>query len=380
MVIKGVAIVSKGIENISALEVKELINTKTVVKETCVTFDCKSYEDLCLLCYKAQSVNKILCIFSNFKFKELNDIKKEIDKIDFSKWLDKDKSFRVSCKIIENNISSQEINSEVGAFVIHAIKKKNNYNQKVDLDNPDLIFFVYIFKDNCYLGIDFADFSLHKRSYKIFNHPRSLRGTIAYSLVRIADLDKKQLLIDPFCGSGEIPIEAALFLSGFPINFFNKEKFAFLKLDLSINYEEFFKKIEANVKADKLNVIGYDEKWLYLNSAKKNSKIAGINKLISLSRLESEWIDTKFDKASVDKIITKPPMITTHINPKSVQKKYDELFYHAEFVLKEKGLVIVITKSTEELKKHAKKYKFKIKDEREVYSGKQILKIIVFSK
>jgi 23S rRNA G2445 N2-methylase RlmL len=375
--IKGVAIVSKGIEQIAALEIKELIGVKTIVEESCVLFDC-SYEDLCLLCYKAQSVNKILLLFSSFK--EIDDIKKEVDKIDFSKWLDKDKTFRVSCKVIENKVSSQEINPEVGAFVIDAIKRKKNYEQKVDLDNPDVIFFVYIFKDSCYLGIDFSGFSLHKRSYKIFNHPRSLRGTIAYSLVRMADVDKNQVLIDPFCGSGEIPIEAALFLSGFPVNYFSKEKFAFLKLDLGINYEDFFKKIDGKVKADKLNVTGYDDKWLYLNNAKKNSKIAGINKLISLSRLESEWIDTKFEKCSVDKIVTQPPQISSHVNPKDVEKRYDELFYHAEFVLRENGLVVVISRKTDELKKFAEKYKFKVKEEKEVYSGKGVLKVVVFGK
>jgi len=308
-----------------------------------------------LLCYKAQSVNKILFLFNNFKFKEIEDIKKEVDKIDFSGWLSEDKTFRVSCKVIENEVSSQEINPRVGGFIIDVIKKKKNYKQKVDLDNPDLIFFVYIFKDNCYLGIDFSGFSLHKRSYKIFNHPRSLRGTIAYSLSRMAGIDKKQAVVDPFCGSGEIVIEAALFLSGFPVNYFNKEKFAFLKLDLDIDFDNFFKKIDGEVKADKLNIIGYDDKWLYLNNAKKNAKIAGINKLISLSRLEAEWLDTKFDKGSVDKIITQPPQITSHVNPKDIEKRYDELFYHAEFVLREKGLIVVVSRKTEELKKFAEK-------------------------
>ena len=180
--IRGAAIFSKGVEDVAALEIKELINANSVVKETAVIFDVKSYEDLCLLCYKAQSLNKVLFLFNNFRFKEINDIKKEIDKIDFSQWLDEDKTFRVNCKVIENNVSSQEINTEVGAFIVENVAKNKKYKQKVDLDNPDLIFFVYIFKDNCYLGIDFSGMSLHKRSYKIFNHPRSLRGTIAYSL------------------------------------------------------------------------------------------------------------------------------------------------------------------------------------------------------
>jgi len=378
--LNGAAIVSKGIEDIAALEIKELIGAEASTHETCVLFGIKDYADLCLLCYKGQSVNKILFLFRNFNFKDIKDIKKEVDSIDFSFWLKENKTFRVSSKVIESEFDSQEINTEVGLFVIDSIQKKKNYRLQVNLDNPDVIIFVYVYKDNCYLGIDFAGLSLHKRSYKIFNHPRSLRGTIAYSMVRMAEVDNKEVLVDPFCGAGEIPIEAALFLSGFPINYFNKEKLAFLKLELAIDYGDFFKTIDSKVNMKKLHIIGYDDQWLYLNNAKKNSKIAGINKLMSLSRLESEWLDTKFEKDSVDKIITQPPAITNHSNPKDIRKRYDELFYHAEFVLNEKGLVVVILRKKGELLKYAEKYNFRIKEEREVYSGKEILTIIVFGK
>ena len=84
---KGIAICSKGIEDITALEIKELINSKASIKNSCVTFNIKKLEDLCLLCYKAQSVDKILFLFDNFKFKNIDAIKEKIDKINLKKWL-----------------------------------------------------------------------------------------------------------------------------------------------------------------------------------------------------------------------------------------------------------------------------------------------------
>jgi len=367
---KALAITSEGIEDIASLEIKELINAKSQVKKGCVIFDVKKIEDILLFCYKSQSVNKVLYLLDIFSFKtDLYDkISNSIRKMGLNKWLTKGKSFRVSCKVINSDISSEELNGKVGELIV------NKYNQKVDLDNPDVVFFVYIFGNNCYLGIDFSGFNLHKRSYKIFNHPNSLRGTIAYALVRIAGFKKKEILLDPFMGSGIIPIEAALFCSGFPVNYFNKEKFAFLKLKTA--YKKFFGKEQIDLK--KLNIIGYDSAWLAVNSAKKNAKIAGINKILSLSRLEVEWLDTKYDKETVDKIVTHPPEISRNVNPKDIEKLYNEFFYQAEFVLKKKGLIVLISRRTDELKKAAEKYRFKLKEERDVYSGKEVLKVLVF--
>ena len=164
---KALAITSKGIEDITALEIKELINAKTTEKKGCVVFNAKKPEDLCLLCYKAQSVDKILLLFDSFKIKDnkkfFDELKNKIKKIDFSDWLDKKLTFRVSCKKINSSISTEEICGNAGEFVIDNIKKNRKYRQKVDLNSPNTIFFVYVIDDDCYIGIDFSGTELNKR-------------------------------------------------------------------------------------------------------------------------------------------------------------------------------------------------------------------------
>ncbi len=377
---KALAITSKGIEDISELEIKELIKAKIQIKESCVIFEPKKFDDLCLLCYKAQSIEKILFLFDNFKINNFfDDVKKQIEKINFDRWLDKNKTFRVSSRKIENDpLSNEEICSKTGEFIINHIKKTKKYKQKVDLNNPDIIFFVYIFKNICYLGIDFSGFDLHKRQYRIFQHPNALRATIAYSLLRIAEVKEKETILDPFTGSGTIPIEAALFFSNFPVNHYNKDKFIFLKfLKLDKN---FFENIDKKIKHSEIDINGYDSILGYITSAKKNAKIAGINKELKLSRCDIEWLDTKFKKNSVDKIITYPPQLSKNIDQKITEKIYNELFYQADFILKEKGKIILITKSLDLLKKYAEKYKFILEKQREVYSGKQVFIVVVFGK
>ena len=87
----ALAITSKGLEEITSFEIKELINAKTEIKETGVIFQSKESIDLCTLCYKAQSVNKIIFLFNFFIFKNYNDflkkLKTKIEKINFDNWL-----------------------------------------------------------------------------------------------------------------------------------------------------------------------------------------------------------------------------------------------------------------------------------------------------
>jgi len=378
---KGLAICSKGIEDITGLEIKELINTKTEIKDSCVIFDIKKPEDLCLLCYKAQSVDKILFLLDHF---ELKDLDKKIAKIEFDKWLDKNITFRVSCKKMDNGgISSDEIAGDIGALIIENIQKNKKYKQKVDLDNPDITFLIFINGQKAYFGIDFSGRDLQKREYKLFAHPASLRSTIAYSLLRIAELKQKEVLLDPFCHSGEIPIEAALFTLNFPVNYFSKEKFSFLKFKplKKTDFEKFFKIIDKKIiKKTKPSINCLDSKMMSINAAKKNAKIAGINKSISFSRMDTEWLDTKLDKESIDKIITHIPEPSKHSNIKDFEKLYNEFFHQAEFILKKKGKIVTITQNTDLLKEIAEKHKFKVGEEREVWSGKQVLRILVFGK
>ena len=378
---KALAITSKGIEDISAKEIKELINAKTEIKESCIIFEPKKLEDLALLCYKAQSVDKILFLFNHFNFNEknlFNRLEKEINNLDLSEWLNKDTTFKVSCRKINENFTTEEVCAKAGEIIIKKIEKEKNYNQKVDLNNPDVIFFTYIYNNECYVGIDFSGLDLNKRTYRIFSHQSSLRGTIAYSLLKIADCKENQTIVDPFTGSGTIPIEAALYFSNFPINYYSKDKFAFTKFK-NINSEKIFKEADKKSKDKKLNIYAYDSFLGYITNAKKNAKIAGINKLINFAKIDVEWLDTKFDKETVDKIIAQPPK-TTNLNKKDIEKVYNELFYQSEFILKKDGRIVLISENIDSLKKYAEKHKFKLKEERNVYSGKAPMIIATFER
>lgn len=367
---KGLAITQKGFEDICAREITELIKTNTTILDTCVQFDFNSLEDLCLLCYKAQSVTKILYLIDSVNYSSVEDLKQSTEKINFEEWVNKSSTFAVRC--MQNiNESTQDIESTVGEYIFEKTKIK------VDLKNPDITFFIFINNTKAYFGIDFAGIDLSKRQYKIFQHPSALKGPIAYCTYRLGS--DKNIILDPFCGSATILIEAALHRNKLPVNFYQKDKFAFLNFKplKDFNFEKIDKEI---IKDAKPTLSGFDHQLRYIKSAKNNAKIAGVEKQIIFSRVDIEWLDTKKDKETIDAIITNPPVISQHTNPVQIQKLYDEFFYHADFILKKDGKIVIISKDTETLKKIAQKKNFKVEHERSVWSGKQEYKIVIFSK
>lgn len=369
---EGLVVTSKGIEETAFMEIKELINADCKAEEGCVIFDFKNLSDLCLLCYKCQSADRVICLIGSLEFKNFfGEFEKFILELNFDEWLGKAKKFKVECiRSGLHDFKSVDVEKKAGEFIA---KSKN---KKVGIKDYEIIFLIYIVNNKCYFGIDFAGFELNKRDYKIFLHPSSLRGTIAYALVRESGFGKKEVMLDPFSRDGVISIEAAFYANDFPLKYYNKDKFAFLKLKLGIDFEKFFADIDKKAGKFKTDIYSYDYLFKYVDYSKKNAKIAGVGKFINFSRVELEWLDVKFRKDSVDRIITNPPASKNS----SMDKIYNEFFYQSKYILKKDGVVALISQMPDFVKRHAEKHDFTAIKEKDVWSGKQLLKIITFKK
>jgi putative N6-adenine-specific DNA methylase len=384
---RGLAICSPGGEEVTANEISEIIKAKnTQKKANVVSFEFSDLLDLCALCYRAQSIKKIILSMAEFRiFKSLDDtsdeFKKAFEMIEFTNWLSKSKSFRVECERTgDHDYTSVDIATELAGHLLDFLEKKHNLSLKTDFDNPGISFFLYITGSIGYFGIDFSGIDLSKRQYKIFNHPESLKGTTGYHLIRESGYNSRKSLLDPFMGSGIILIEAGIFGSKFPVQYYNKEKLLFMNFDFFKEYgiEKFFKEQESKITVEKLEIYGFDYQLKYLKSTQKNAKLAGIDKQINLSKCEIEWLDTKMDKKSVDCIVTDPPRPSKHKEDKNLVKVYSELFYQADYVLKKNGCVVLLTKEDKLLVESAKKHKFKLKNKYEIMQGKEAYLVLNF--
>lgn len=383
--VKACAITDKGIEKITVLELDEIINAKGRVEENVVVFESKDYESLLRFCYLSQSIERMLVLLAEFEFDKEEDLlakaEAELKKTRFEEWLEKEKSFKVVCERRgEHAFTSQGVEEAIGACIITLSKETLGFSPGVSMDCPDTVFYVFINQNKAYIGIDLVGRDLSKRKYRVFSAPGIINAKLAYALVRLAGYSKKDKMIDLFCKAGIICIEAALYTSHKSINYYFKD-FAFKKLKpfLTKDWEAFFKTIDSEAVMEQLDITGMDSMLRNVEASKKNAKLAGIDKLISFSRMDVEWLDTKLDKESVSCIISKIPCPSKHLNEAEARKLYKELFYQADFIMKKKGRLALLGENLGILKK-IMKTGFKIVKEDELWAGMQRYDFVMIEK
>lgn len=360
---KAIASCIPNLEFITQEEIKEILDSKSeITYPGRVEFEIKRYEDLAKFIYHSRSIIKAYLLIEKINFNTKEDIIKEISKIEFPLLKE---TFVVRCERSGNhNFNSIEIEKEAGEIIY------KNAKIKVDLKNPDTTIIIDLIYNNCFIGIDFTGIKLSKREYRVRLSSSSINTCLAYCMIRMASIMPSDMILDPFCKSGEILIEAAQYLLKIP---------NCLRLEDKLLYKKFIDvKFKDTTINKKLKLFGIDSLQNNLVCAEINSKIASVKENIKFSKLEIEWIDTKFEKNSIDKIITFPIYPTNSVPLKKIEKLYKELFYQLGFVLKKTGIILILTPIPEIIEKYSSDYKFKkIKEIKINYTNKEFTIILL---
>jgi len=137
---------------------------------------------------------------------------------------------------------------------------------------------VSIMKDEVTVGIDTSGESLHKRGYRRLTSKAPITETLAAALIMLTPWNKDRILVDPFCGSGTIPIEAALL--GLNIapgmnRSFMAEGFEFL--NKKIWSDALTEAKDLVIRDAKLSIQGYDLDDEIVKAARQNARLAGVD-------------------------------------------------------------------------------------------------------
>ena len=140
---------------------------------------------------------------------------------------------------------------------------------------------VSILKDEVTVGIDTSGESLHKRGYRKLTSKAPITETLAAALILLSPWNKDRILVDPFCGSGTIPIEAAMIGANIAPGM-NREFLAqtwnnIPKKMWPAAVEEAKSKIRTDVE---LSIQGYDLDGEIIKAARQNARMAGVDQYI----------------------------------------------------------------------------------------------------
>lgn len=135
--------------------------------------------------------------------------------VDWGRFLRPDGTFRVDA---QSNASALDhtlfVEQRVKDAVADSFRSLHGTRPSVDLENPVLSIHVHLFRDRCTLSVDTSGDSLHKRGWRRFQGRAPLAETLAAGIVLLSGWDRRSPLLDPFCGSGTILVEAAWIAGG----------------------------------------------------------------------------------------------------------------------------------------------------------------------
>ncbi|WP_321372980.1 class I SAM-dependent RNA methyltransferase [uncultured Draconibacterium sp.] len=216
-----------GLEDVLAKEVKR-IGGKNVRRAKRAVFYEGDLELIYRSNYLLRSALRILKEIEHFKFKNVDQFYLRCKKIKWQNYFNVDQNFVINSVVVNSRDFRNSMFASLKVKDAIADYFRENYGKRpsVDTDNPDIIINVHIFQDSCTLSIDSSGESLHKRGYRVKQGEAPLNEVLAAGMIYLSGWMGNSDFMDPMCGSGTLPIEAAMIAQNIPAAKFRKE-FAF---------------------------------------------------------------------------------------------------------------------------------------------------------
>lgn len=165
---------------------------------------------------------------------------------------------------------------------------------------------VFLMKDEVTVGLDSTGESLHKRGYRKLTAKAPIAENLAAALIQLTPWNGSRILVDPFCGSGTFPIEAAMMAANMAPGMnrsFTAENWNHIvgKKNWYDTLDEARELVDLSVETD---IQGYDADEAMVAIARENAKLAGVEKLIHFQRRDVAQLS---HPKKYGFIITNPP-------------------------------------------------------------------------
>lgn len=204
-----IATTSFGLEAVTRRELEDIGFRDTKVENGKVNF-IGSKKDIAKANIWLRSADRVLLKLGEFKALTFDQLFEKTKALPWEEWIEEDGNFIVEGKSVNSKLYSI---SDCQSIVEKAIVEKLKTKYKVDWfekSGPRFRIEVSLLKDIATLTIDTSGEGLHKRGYRDRAGDAPIKETLAAAMVLLSYWNKDRPFLDPFCGSGTIPIEAAM--------------------------------------------------------------------------------------------------------------------------------------------------------------------------
>ena len=254
-----------------------------------------------------RSAERILIKVGSFHAETYEEPFQETKALALEEFIPKDGKFWVTkaASVKSKLFSPSDIQSVMKKAMVEHLKEvyKVNWFQE---DGAPFPFRIFLMKDEVTVALDTTGESLHKRGYRKLTAKAPIAENLASSLIMLTPWKGDRILIDPFCGSGTFPIEAAMMAAGIAPGM-NRE-FTAEKWNHLIPSKEWYDAVDEareqiNLKID-TDIQGYDIDEKMVAIARENAKLAGVDSLI---HFQKRGIDQLSHSKKYGFVITNPP-------------------------------------------------------------------------
>ena len=271
-----------GLEAVLKREIYDLGYEITKVEDGRVTFE-GDEEAVCRANIFLRTAERVMIQVGRFKATTFEELFQGIRNLPWEEYIPEDGKFWVkkASSINSKLFSPSDIQSIAKKAMVERMKQKY-HKEWFKEDGAAYPVRIFLLKDEVTVALDTSGDSLHKRGYRTMTSKAPLTETLAASLIMLTPWRKDRILVDPFCGSGTFPIEAAMIAANIAPGMnrdFTAEEWTNL-IDRKLWYEcvkEAEDMIDTTVKVD---IQGYDIDGDVIKAARENAKRAGVEHMI----------------------------------------------------------------------------------------------------
>lgn len=248
---------------------------------------------------------RILKPIKNFTAKDADEVYNQIQAIPWEEYLDVNKTFAIDAVVFSEEFRhSKFVSYKVKDAIVDYFRKKTGKRPSVRINNPDVLLNIHIAQTTCTLSLDSSGESLHRRGYRQEQVDAPLNEVLAAGMLLMTGWRGECDLIDPMCGSGTIPIEAALIARNIAPGVFRKG-FAFEKwVDFDSEMFDEIYNDDSQEREFTHKIYGYDNNPKANEIATHNVKAAGVSKDVVLAIQPFQQFEQPAEKSI---IIMNPP-------------------------------------------------------------------------
>ena len=271
-----------GLEAVLKREIYDLGYEITLVEDGRVTFEGDA-EAICRSNIFLRTAERVLLLVGRFRATTFDELFEGIKALPWEDYIPQEGKFWVkkASSIKSKLFSSSDIQSIVKKAIVERLKMKYHVDWFKE-DGAPYPIRVFLLKDEVMVTLDTSGESLHKRGYRTMTSKAPLTETLAAALIMLTPWRKNRIFVDPFCGSGTFPIEAAMMAAniapGLNRNFLAEDWTNLIDRKLWYEIIE-----EANEQIDldtSVDIQGYDIDGEVIKAARENARRAGVEPMI----------------------------------------------------------------------------------------------------